>query len=398
MINEFILKNRPKSLQEKIKGDGKRPIIRQSTRRFVLQPGFACNSRCSFCYYLDSVKKGTTKDYSTEQVKAMLREAKSLGLDQVDISGGEPTIRPDLPELIRYARDIGFIKVCIITNGLRMADEKYALILVDAGMNEILLSTHGTTKEEHDSLTNIPGSFEKIWMAVKNIAAISKRKDVQIRFNSTITNLNYKSCNKLFELLKPYKPAEVNILIFNPSQEACKTKEEKVRFPNYNEIGQEISNALVKYKNDFKVINVRWLPYCILKGHEEHVRTMWQKMYEDQEWDPYLNIKYNKGMYAVILSFLAGLPLYPLRAPRYGKRTFYTKFNEIISTFRQVFYYKHLKPCKRCSLRKICPGLPKDYVEKYNKTILSPYSLGKVIKDPLHFCKNYPEKFTSLRI
>mgnify|MGYP001589200293 CR=1 FL=1 len=149
MINELALnalKQKPKSLLEKIKGDGKTPIIRQSTRRFVLQPGFACNSRCSFCYYLDSVKKGITKDYSTEQVKAMLREAKSLGLDQVDISGGEPTIRPDLPELIRYARDIGFIKVCIITNGLRMADEKYVAVLVNAGMNEILLSTHGTTK------------------------------------------------------------------------------------------------------------------------------------------------------------------------------------------------------------------------------------------------------------
>lgn len=390
-----LSKNEPKSLIEKIKGDGRRPIIRQSTRRFVLQPGFACNLRCSFCYYRDSVMKGITKDYSTEEVKAKLREAKSLGLDQVDISGGEPTLRSDLQEIIRYARDIGFIKVCLITNGIRIADKAYADSLVEAGLNEILFSTHGTNKEEHDKLTNVKGSFDNIWKAVENIY---KRKEVKLRFNSTITNFNYKSCNKLFEMLKPYKPYDVNILVFNPSQEACKTKEEKVRFANYNEICSEISKAIDKYKKDFNIINVRWIPYCILKGHEEHVRTMWQKLYEDNEWDPYLNIKYNKGSLAVAASFFAGLFLYPFKAPRYGRRNLYTKFNEILSTFRQVYYYKHLRACRRCSLRKICPGLPKDYVEKYNKTVLTPYKLGKVIKDPLYYCRKYHEKFTSLRL
>ncbi|MEK6940434.1 MAG: radical SAM protein [Nanoarchaeota archaeon] len=381
-------------LIEKIRGDGTKDIVRRSTRRFVMQMGFACNARCSFCYYLDSIKAQTTKDFSTNEVKSRFREAKSLGIDQVDISGGEPTIRPDLLEIIKYAKDIGFVKICIITNGIRLADEKYANSLVDAGLNDILFSTHGTTKEEHENLVNISGSFDRIWKAVDNI---SKRKEVELRFNMTITNLNFEHCDKLFEKIKPYAPSEVNLLVFNPSQEATNTSDEKVRFANYNQIGDALSKSIQKYKDQFKVINVRWMPYCMLKGHEEHVRTMWQKMYEDKEWDPYLNIKHNLGIFPVVGAFIAGLVVYPFRAPRYNKRGLYTKFNEVLSTYRQLHYYKHLKPCSECSLKKICPGLPKDYVEKFDKTELKPYS-GEVIQDPLHFCKKYEHKFTSLRL
>jgi len=120
-------------------------------------------------------------------------------------------------------------------------------------------------------------------------------------------------------------------------------------------------------------------------------------MYEDQEWDPFLNIAFQKGYWAAFGAFAAGLPLYPAFAPRHGKRDAYTKFNEIISTFRMRYYYRQLEACKGCSLRKICPGLPVDYVRRFDKTELKAYQLGSVIEDPLHFCRNKVSNFRSLR-
>ena len=127
---------------------------------------------------------------------------------------------------------------------------------------------------------------------------------------------------------------------------------------------------------------------------------MWQKMYEDEEWCPYLNIKHNKGIIAPILSFFAGLFLYPFKTPKVGTRNLFTLFNETITTFRGVYYYIHLSECKKCSLKKICPGLSRSYVNKFgkNKTKLKAYQLGKVIDDPLYFCKNYLKNFESLRL
>ena len=121
-------------------------------------------------------------------------------------------------------------------------------------------------------------------------------------------------------------------------------------------------------------------------------------MYEDQEWDPFLNISYQKGYWAACGAFAAGLPLYPFYAPTFGRRDWYTLFNEIISIFRIKLYYRQLEPCRHCSLRKICTGLPVDYVRRFSRTELKPYNLGGVVRDPLHFCQGKAENFESLRL
>lgn len=381
------------ALNKKIKGDGQQAVVRRSTRRLVLQMGYACNARCSFCYYLGSIKAGTTRDYSTEEVKSKLREAKSLGLDQVDLSGGEPTIRPDLAEVISYARDLGFVKIAIITNGIRMANPEYVDMLVAAGLNDILLSTHGTTQEEHDGLTNVKGSFDRIRKATQNIA---RHPEVELRFNATITSVNYGSLDALFDMLHDYDPTEVNLLVFNGSQDAKTESPEEMRTVSTQVIGDAIQAALTKHRDDFRIINVRWIPFCMVKGHEASVQTMWQKMYEDKEWDPYLNIKYNKGTMAVLASALAGVFLYPFLAPRYGQRSLYTKLNEALSSFRGMIYYKRLEPCRRCQLRKICPGVSRANLGTVQAKDLQPYTEGELVRDPLHFSRK--EKFTSLRL
>ncbi len=366
--------------------------IREVTRRFVLQVGFSCPWRCKFCYYRESLKKGNVKDFTTEEVKEKLKEGRRLGKDQVDFSGGEPSIRKDLFEIISYARKIGYKKVCMITNCFRTHDMNYVNKLIDSGLNDVLLSLHSPIEKEHDWLTQVPGSLKKVMKSLENF---SKTK-IEYRVNSTISDINYKNMDLFFKIIKPYKPHAYNLLVLNPTQETDSENGE-ITIKDYNKIGESIGKSITKYKKDFKTINVRWIPFCMLKGNEEHVRTRWQKLYEDQEWDPYLNIKYNKGLWAAIGSAAAGLFLYMVYAPRYGKRGLYTKFNEMITTFRVKLYHRQLSECKHCSLRKICDALPANYVKNFNKTKLSPYE-GVAINDPLHFCKEYKDNFRSLRI
>lgn len=371
--------------------------VRNVTRRFVLQIGFSCNAKCRFCYYKESLKKGTVRDYTTNEVKTKLREGRRLGKNMVDISGGEPTIRRDIFEIISYAKKIGYKKICLLTNGIRMADKSFSDKLVKAGMNEVLFSVHSPIEKDHDYLIGVVGSYQKIISALKYL---SKRRGASIRINSTISGFNYNTVDRLFELVKPYNPDAVNILVLNPSNETLQGSSEGFAIKDYNKVSSKISDAISRYEKYFKVINVRWIPFCLLKGHEDKIRTMWQKIYEDEEWDPYMNIKYNKGMPAVIASFFAGCLIYPFRKNRYGTKNFYTLFNEILSVFRELYFYKHLNECKICSLRKICPGMPRDYIKHFGerKIKLRAYNLGKVIEDPLYFCRNYKNNFESLRL
>lgn len=358
------------------------------TKRMVLHVGFSCNARCRFCYYKDDLACGNVRDLTTEEIKSRLKEGRRFGKNQVELSGGEPTIRKDIFEIADFARESGYKTICIITNGLRTYDLTFCKKLKKAGVNEFLFSLHSPVEKEHDWLTRIKGSWKKVIKSIKN----AEKLNISYRTNTVVSNINYNHLDKLYSVLKDFKPSAVNLLVYNPSTAQFPEKGEIV---DYNIVGKKIKSFINKYESHFKVINIRWLPFCFLKGKEKNIRTQWQKFYEDQEWDPYLNIKFNKGFKGALGSFIGGLFLYYYKAPRYGKRDLYTKFNEVISAFRMFFYYKQRGPCKHCALRKICTGLPKNY--KNDNIKLKPYR-GRVIRDPLHFCRDYKNNFESLRL
>ena len=364
------------------------------TKRVVLHVGYACNLRCRFCYYIEDLEKGRTKNWTTAELKRRLRIARRLSKTAMDFTGGEPSIRKDIFELIAFAKSIGYTDVNMITNGIRLSDPDFCARLVEAGLNDILFSIHSPVEAEHDYLTRIKGSYRRIFQALENM----QRLGVRGRVNSVVSNMNYKRVDQLFELLLPYSVSAFNLIVFNPSETTLSLPDDDgTRIEDYWTISKEISTALDVYKDRFETVNVRFLPFCLLPGHEDVIRTQWQKMYEDQEWDPFLNIWFQKGYWAAFGAFFAGLFLYPFFTPKFGERDMYTLFNEIISTLRMKLCYRQPEPCGRCSLRKICTGLPVDYVRRFNKTELKPYRLGAVIEDPLHFCRSKAANFESLR-
>lgn len=364
------------------------------TSRVVLHVGYSCNLRCRFCYYIEDLEKGRVKDWTLESLQHRLSLARRLGKTAVDLTGGEPSIRKDIFELISFARSIGYTDINMITNGLKLNDPIFCSQLVQAGLNDILFSIHSPIEEEHDYLTRVQGSHRKIFQAMNNMQKLGIRG----RVNSVISNINYKSIPQLFDLLLPFQPAAVNLIVFNPSETTMSLPDQdSTRIQDYWIISREIATALDIYSDQFETINVRFLPFCLLPGHEDVIRTQWQKMYEDQEWDPFLNIAFQKGWTVALGAFVAGIPLYPFFAPKFGRRNFYTLFNEVISTFRMKLYYKQTESCKRCSLRKICTGLPVDYVRRFNKTNLVSYQLNRIIQDPLYFCQHKKESFACLR-
>jgi MoaA/NifB/PqqE/SkfB family radical SAM enzyme len=364
------------------------------TKRVVLHVGYACNLRCQFCYYIEDLERGQTEDWSTEKLKRRLRLARRLGKTAVDLTGGEPSIRPDIFELIAYAKSIGYADINMITNGLKLSKASFCEELVKAGLNDVLFSLHSPDADEHDLLTRVRGSHRRLMRAMDNMRDVGVRG----RVNTVVSNINYERTEQLLELLVPYSPAAVNLIVFNPSEttRAC-TEADATRIEDYWAISTVIGSALDRYKDEFPTVNVRFLPFCLLPGHEDVIRTQWQKMYEDQEWDPFLNISFQKGYWQAFGAFAAGMFLYPGFAPKFGKRDAYTLFNEVITTFRIKLYYRQLEPCRGCALRKICTGLPEDYVKRFNKTELEPYVMDTVIDDPLHFCRNNAESFESLR-
>lgn len=109
-----------------------------------------CNMNCPICF-ANANQAGYVyePDYETiVKMLEMLRAEEPIKCTAVQFSGGEPTVYPKLPELIKKAKDLGFAQVQVATNGLKFANSpEYLKSCVDAGLNTIYLSFDGVTDE-----------------------------------------------------------------------------------------------------------------------------------------------------------------------------------------------------------------------------------------------------------
>ena len=110
-----------------------------------------CNLRCSFCF----ARGGESdEDMSAEECRAAIIDiVKQCGQPLLQFSGGEPTLRDDLPELVRFAKEAGCSCTQVNTNGIRLADDpEYARRLADAGLDIVFLQFDGTNDEIYKAL------------------------------------------------------------------------------------------------------------------------------------------------------------------------------------------------------------------------------------------------------
>jgi len=119
-----------------------------------------CTLSCSFCF-AGSGPGG--KQRSFEDIEALLSVVEdNAGPRPIQFSGGEPTVRDDLPDLVERAREMGFDHVQVNTNGVRIArEEGYAKRLADAGVTALYLQFDGLTPETYEAIREVDLLTEK---------------------------------------------------------------------------------------------------------------------------------------------------------------------------------------------------------------------------------------------
>lgn len=177
-----------------------------------LKVGYLCNNDCIFCVQSDNKPQGNP---SFESLKKDLFEAHTT-CDNVIFTGGEATIRPDLLELVKYAKSLGFKRFQLQSNVRNLHSFDYCCELINAGINEFAPSLHGYTPEMHDFHTQRPGSFAQTVKALDNL---SKLKQYVIT-NTVITTHNYKYLSNIAELLVSKNVAQIQFANIHPEGNA----------------------------------------------------------------------------------------------------------------------------------------------------------------------------------
>jgi MoaA/NifB/PqqE/SkfB family radical SAM enzyme len=139
-----------------------------------------------------------------------------MGTKQVVLSGGEPTLRKDLVEIIEYAKSRG-IKIGLLTNGILLNNglldvlEPYVL----SGHISLTISLDGIKPETHDCIRGAPGSFEKTVNAIKKVAEMKKLKGSRA-FIEIISIVLDKNLEELMDIIKFVHGLGVNKVQLQP--------------------------------------------------------------------------------------------------------------------------------------------------------------------------------------
>ncbi len=143
---------------------------------------YRCQNRCRFCYASSPDRGRTVREMSTAEVRRIVdRIYDEARCPTVSFTGGEPTLRADLPELIAYAKGKG-MRVNLITNGLRCADEGYVATLARSGLDSAQVSLEGGSAAVHDAIVDRPGAFLLSTQAVRSL----RQAGIHTHTNTTI--------------------------------------------------------------------------------------------------------------------------------------------------------------------------------------------------------------------
>jgi MoaA/NifB/PqqE/SkfB family radical SAM enzyme len=167
----------------------------------LVRLGYACNNACSFC------AQGALAERPYERPSAEDLLAAIAPGDRVCFVGGEPTLQPDLPELIRGAIARGAAATIVQTNARRLAYPAYARALSDAGLSGIDASLVGATAPMHEIHTRIAGSFSQTLSGIANAA----RLGIDVGITVVVTRSNYRHLSDIVRLAHRLRAQHVHL-------------------------------------------------------------------------------------------------------------------------------------------------------------------------------------------
>ncbi|MBL6974959.1 MAG: radical SAM protein [Deltaproteobacteria bacterium] len=184
-------------------------------KTLAVETGILCNNRCVFCY-----QQGyrSIRDYPQmvpqDEIRQKLLWGLENGYDELSLTGGEPTARPDFLQLVREARQLGYRRVAVTTNGWKLSRPGFFREAVDAGLTSMGVSIHGLDAATHEALTGHRGSFRKAIQAVRNaVRTAGTYHLVRLNTFTLVNRLNHDHLTAMAEMLHGIG---VRLMIFQP--------------------------------------------------------------------------------------------------------------------------------------------------------------------------------------
>jgi pyruvate-formate lyase-activating enzyme len=224
--------------------------------------GYDCNLACTYCTITPEMRR---RALSTERVAQEIDRAASRGFKDIAFTGGEPTIRDDLPALVRHARRRGFEHVKVASNGLRYAHAAYLDHLIERGVDRFHVSMHAPDDEAYEATVQRAGTAALRRQAIANV--VERRLDLVA--DLILKEDTYRDVGSWIASLRAQGIGRFALWLVSLTDENATKVEQLPRIPD---IAPHLARAFDEARRGgYEVVSLH-VPRCFLPGHEDHVR------------------------------------------------------------------------------------------------------------------------------
>jgi len=219
---------------------------------------YACQNRCQFCYAGSPCRAETRPPMRTAEVmRVMDKIFHQAHVPSLSFTGGEPTLRADLPELIRHGKTLG-LRVNLITNGLRLSSPGYAGKLVEAGLDSAQISIEAADPALHDSLVGRNGAYRLTVQGIRNLRALG----IHVHTNTTLNAHNLEAAPALIRFL--HGELGLRVLSMNMVIQTGEALARPGTAVTYSEVAARLPGLLAEAAREgIKLVWYSPIPYCL---------------------------------------------------------------------------------------------------------------------------------------
>jgi len=308
--------------EKKTRNKNSKPLNKRKYGKVESLCIFKCNCRCIMCSVANSIKNGEdTKSF--EDVKKDIDIAVKAEAHTFAFSGGEPTLRKDLFQLVEYAKK-KIPNIEIQSNGRMYYYKDYCQKLIKAGVNIFVVSFYSPFEDTHDRIMGVKGSYAQTLQGLKNLKELKQT----VKINIVILKLNYSHLPELVKFLLNLNVKEIRFIYATLEGNVLK---------NPGAIVSSMSTVVPYLKKALKIALKKIPCYiynmvpCVLPGYEGAINDIFQS-------DTYL------------------------RGPN---------FECSIDDNRKKMKVKS-KMCKKCKYNDYCYGVWKNYADFFDLKELKP--------------------------
>jgi MoaA/NifB/PqqE/SkfB family radical SAM enzyme len=216
-----------------------------------------CNQECVFCS-----NPRIKKEISISEFIQVARTIKEGGGCDVFLTGGEPTLHPNLIEIIQLCNKMN-LNPRLITNGQMLANKEFALKLSEAKLDSINLSAYSHIEKIHNSITKKEDSYKNLLKAIDNLKSFK----IPVTLNIVISSFN---CQHLYDMVNFFLEYSLfDHFCFNYIDiMSGRAKGEEKLAPSYASFEIELHRVLRLLTMKNKTFRVERIPLCYLDSFE----------------------------------------------------------------------------------------------------------------------------------